>query len=50
MGILEAALTVILKAFAWVTTSGASKVAYEALTAVMNLILKIASSLGLKSE
>lgn len=48
MAILEAVLTVILKAFAWVTTSGASQYAYDALTSVMNLILKLAANIGTK--
>ena len=46
MAILENALNVILKAVAWVTTSNASQYAYDALTAFMNLILKIAGNLG----
>ena len=46
MGILESALQVILKAWAWLTTSNASTVAYEALTSVMNLILKLAGNIG----
>lgn len=46
MAILENALQVILKAFAWVTTSNASQYAYDAITAVMNLILKLAGNIG----
>lgn len=46
MAILENALNVILKAFAWVTTSNASQYAYDALTAFMNLILKLAGNIG----
>ena len=40
MAILETALNAILKAFAWITTSSASTYAFDAVTAVMNLILK----------
>ena len=47
MAIFQSFLEVILKAFAWITTSGASQVAYDAITAVMNFILKIAGNLGL---
>ncbi len=46
MAIFENALNVILKAFAWITTSGASQYAYDALTAFMNLILKVAGNVG----
>ncbi len=46
MTILENALNVILKAFAWFTTSNASQYAYDALTAFMNLILKITGNIG----
>ena len=48
MAIFENALNVILKAFAWITTSNASQYAYDALTAFMNLILKIAGNVGSK--
>ena len=46
MAILESALNAILKAFAWVTTSNASQYAYDALTSVMNLILKLVGNIG----
>lgn len=46
MAIFENFLNVILKAFAWITTSNASQYAYDALTALMNLILKIAGNIG----
>lgn len=46
MAILETALNAILKAFAWITTSNASQYAYDAVTAVMNLILKIVGNVG----
>ena len=46
MTILENALNVILKAVAWVTTSSASQYAYDALTAFMNLVLKLAGNIG----
>ena len=46
MAILETALQVILKAFAWITTSNASQYAYDAVTAVMNLVLKLAGNIG----
>ena len=46
MAILENALNVILKAVAWITTSNASQYAYDALTAFMNLIIKLAGNLG----
>lgn len=50
MGILESALTVVLKAVEWITTSSASTFAMNALTAFLNLILKVAGNIGLKSE
>ncbi len=46
MAIFENFLNVILKAFAWVTTSNASQYAYDALTAFMNLVLKVAGNVG----
>jgi hypothetical protein len=46
MAILENALNVILKAFAWMTTSSASTYAMDAVTAFMNLILKFAGNVG----
>ena len=46
MAILENALNVILKAVAWITTSNASQYAYDALTAFMNLILKLLKEAG----
>ncbi len=48
MTILENALNVILKAVAWLTTSSASQYAYDALTAFMNLVLKLAGNVGSK--
>ncbi|MBQ7542254.1 MAG: hypothetical protein IJT44_08200 [Clostridia bacterium] len=48
MAIFESALEVILKAFAWITTSNASQYAYNAATALMNLLLKIAGNVGLE--
>ena len=48
MAIFESALDAILKAFAWFTTSSASQYAYNAVTALMNLLLKIAGNAGLK--
>ncbi len=50
MAIFESFLTVILKAFAFVTTSSASTVAYEALISVMNFILKLAGNIGIGTD
>lgn len=46
MAILESVLNVILKAIAWITTSNASQYAYDAFTALANLILKAAGNIG----
>ena len=50
MAILESALTVILKAVEWITTSSASTFAMNTLTAFLNLILKVAGNMGLKTD
>lgn len=46
MAILESVLTVFQKAITWLTTSSASTYAYDALTSVLNLILKVAGNIG----
>ncbi len=50
MGILQQVLLVFQKAVEFVTTSLASTYAYDAMVSGLNLILKIAASLGLKDN
>ena len=48
MGILQQVLLVFQKAIEFVTTASASQYAWDAIVSGLNLILKVAASLGLK--